>query len=256
MGLLRDWHRRRILRRATLPDDDAWRAARRRLPLLENLSPEEERRLRELTLLFLHEKRFSGAHQFQVEERHRLRIALQAVLPLLQLGPDWWGGWREVILYADEFIVDQEQQDEAGVVHRYREVRSGESWQHGPLVLSWADVQSGGRLDGYNVVIHEMAHKLDGQSGALDGMPPLHRGMSARRWIEVFTAAYDELNQLLDAGAETLLDPYAAEAPAEFFAVVSESFFETPWFLADYYPEIYQQLSLFYRQDPRQRLGY
>lgn len=255
MGFLRDWRRRRLLEKATLADEP-WRQARRRLPLLANLSPEEEQRLRELVLLFLHEKRFSGAHGLAVELHHRLLIALQAALPLLGLGPDWWDDWREVILYADEFVVDQEEQDEAGVVHRYREARSGESWHRGPLILSWTDVRSGGRLDGYNVVIHEMAHKLDGRTGSLDGMPPLHRGMSGRRWIEVFTAAFEEMNAILDAGAETLLDPYAAEAPAEFFAVVSESFFETPWFLADYYPELYEQLTLFYRQDPRRRLEY
>jgi MtfA peptidase len=255
MGLYRDWRRRRILRTATLPDD-AWRQARRRLPLLDNLSAEEASRLRDLALLFLHEKRFSGAHGLQIEPHHRLPIALQAVLPILHLGPDWLDDWREVILYADEFIVDQQEQDAAGVVHQYREARSGESWHRGPLILSWADVRSGGHLDGYNVVIHEIAHKLDGRSGDLDGMPPLHRGMSARRWIDAFTTAYDELNQLLDAGAETLLDPYAAEAPAEFFAVVSESFFETPHFLAAYYPALYEQLALFYRQDPRQRLEY
>ena len=122
------------------------------------------------------------------------------------------------------------------------------------MILSWADVEAGQERDGYNVVIHELAHKLDMLDGAANGCPPLHAGMSPQRWAAVFSAAYDDLCRRVDAHEETAIDPYASESPAEFFAVASESFFERPDLLQADYAELYEQLVAFYRQDPLARL--
>ena len=108
-------------------------------------------------------------------------IALQACLLTLQLDEASYRGWSEIILYPDEFLRDLEEIDEAGVVHRSRDILAGESWHGGPLVLSIADVETSGQADGVNVVLHEFAHKLDMLNGDANGFPPLHRGMDAAR---------------------------------------------------------------------------
>jgi Mlc titration factor MtfA (ptsG expression regulator) len=142
--------------------------------------------------------------------------------------------------------------DAAGVVHEYDDSVLGEAWEGGPVLLSWFD--SPAATAGINVVIHEFAHKLDMTNGAVDGMPALHAGMTRDEWVAAFEPAYEDFCRRVDIaeirGEETLLDPYGAEHPAEFFAVMSEAFFEAPALLRHEYPAVYAQLQRFYRQDP------
>mgnify|MGYP002064158200 CR=1 FL=1 len=141
------------------------------------------------------------------------------------------------------------------LVHRYREARSGEAWERGPLILSWADADQGRNYDGWNVIVHEAAHKLDALDGGTNGKPPLHANMRVEDWSRDFHAAYEDLERRVDAGLEPPIDDYALESPAEFFAVASEAFFEAPDLLEAAYPAVYHQLREFYRQDPLARLG-
>ena len=182
----------------------------------------------------------------------RVVIALQACVLILNLDYDWYSGWESVIVYPDEFVTDYEYVDEAGVVHRVNDAMAGEALSHGPVLLSWADVEASADWHGagMNLVVHEFAHKLDMLTGDADGAPPLHAGMLRERWHRVFTAAYEDFCKRVDAGEDTAIDPYASEAPAEFFAVGSEVFFAEPELLAEEYPEVYAQLAEFYRQDP------
>lgn len=248
---MRDWRRRRILQRHAI-DDALWHATATGLPLLAGLDDRGLDRLRELATLFLHAKRFVGAHDLEVDPAKRVAIAAQACLPVLGLGIDWLDGWTSVILYAESFFVDREEADEDGVVHSGREERSGEAWHRGPLVLSWADAAPGAVPfgDGTNVVVHEIAHKLDMRDGDANGCPPLHREMDRSRWRKSFEAAYQALCDDVDGGIATWIDPYAAETPGEFFAVVSEHFFTAPRELRIEAPEVYAQLATFYRQNP------
>ncbi|CRI64769.1 conserved hypothetical protein, MtfA-like [Thiocapsa sp. KS1] len=225
------------------------------LPLLDELTDEETRRLADLALLFLRDKRLDPAQGLALTDAMRLAIALQACLPVLELGLDWYSGWYAVIVYPEEFVPEREVVGDDGVVWTEREAKSGEAWEQGPIILSWADVEAGMERDGYNVVIHELAHKLDMRDGAANGCPPLHAGMSPKVWAETFSAAYENLCLRVDAGEETPIDPYATESPAEFFAVLSETFFELPDLLYAEYPKVYEQLRDFYRQDPLIRLG-
>lgn len=253
MFSLRNWRRRRLLRQYPLADE-LWSAVTAELPVLDGLDVRALEELRVLATIFLREKSFEPAHDLEITPKMRLCIAAQASLPVLRLGLDWYRGWSSVIVYPGEFVHRREDVDEAGIVHEWEEVRSGESWEYGPVILSWADVEASGRRDGYNVVIHELAHKLDMLNGEPNGFPPLPHHMDAREWHRIFTAAFDDLNRRLDGGGDSALDPYAAEHPAEFFAVVSEYFFETPRLLYDAYPAVYAQLNAFYRQDPLRRL--
>jgi hypothetical protein len=254
MWPFRQLRRKKILREALLAEPP-WLQALADLPILSGLNEGEQRRLRELATLFLHEKIFEPVRDLVLTETMRVSIAAQACLPILNLGPAWFDGWRTVIVYPGEFIRRREQFDDIGVMHEWEEIISGESWRLGPMILSWADVEASGLGEGYNVVIHEMAHKLDLLNGEVNGFPPLHRGMNARAWNEAFTAAFDDLNAQLDTGAEPLIDDYAAEDPGEFFAVLSEYFFERPGLINAEYPAVYAQLCAFYRQDPAARLA-
>lgn len=227
-----------------------WAEAFARVPVLAHWPADDRARLRTLATQFLAEKTIEPVHGLLVEPTRRLSLALQAALPVLNLGLDWYRSWHAVVLYPDEFRSRFEEIDEAGVVHEIEDWRGGESWAAGPLILSLADVEAGGQGDGYNVVIHECAHKLDQLDGDANGCPPLHAGMDRAAWREAFSGAFRDLGRRSRRRLHTVLDPYAAESPGEFFAVASEAFFDDAPRLARGYPGVYQQLCAFYRQDP------
>ena len=254
MGWLRDWRRSRVLKQGAL-DPDLWRAAVDRYPFIHALSDAELARLADLTMLFLHEKAIHGAGGMSVRDEMRIAIGAQASLLILNLGLDYYRGWVEIIVYPDEFVAEFEYTDEAGIAHRVEEPMTGEAWERGPVILSWADAQAAGRGLNYNVVIHEFAHKLDMLNGDANGFPPLHAGMERARWADAFTAAYADFCRKVDSGEEIVIDDYAAQNPAEFFAVMSEAFFESPQHLRESYPDVYDQMARFYRQDPAARIA-
>jgi Mlc titration factor MtfA (ptsG expression regulator) len=250
MGWLRNWRRRRLLAHHRV-DDALWDAVLRSLPFLRGLSRNERQRLRDLALLILVEKEFSGARGLELDDAMRLSIAVQAALPVLALGLDRYDAWSEIVVHPGDFRVRVTETDEHGVVHEFDDERAGEAWQGGPVVLSWDAARHAPEM---NVVIHEFAHKLDMANGEADGLPPLHPGMDRRAWTEAFRVAYEGFCDAVDRGRETWLDPYAGEAPGEFFAVLSERFFTEPSETRRRYPDVYEQLRRFYRQDPAARL--
>lgn len=247
-------HMLRLLKRFRhhRPDPQAiaaplWQPVEAGQPWLDRLVHADRDRLRKLALSFLEGKTFAGAQGFEVDNTVRLSIALQACLPVLNLGLDAYAGWQGIIVYPGDFVIPRRMIDEDGVLHEYEEDALGEAWAGGPVVLSWFDDPQ--TLAGINVVIHEFAHKLDMLNGEADGLPPLHAGMSEDKWLNTLDTAFDDFCHRIDAGEETVLDPYAAEHPAEFFAVCSESFFTDPRSLRASFPLFYRQLALFYRQD-------
>lgn len=252
MWSLREWRRRRLLQRSPLAEHD-WRSVLATLPLLHGLSTDEQRRLHELVILFRHAKSLEAAGGLVLDDTMTLWIAVQACLPILNLGLDYYADWVAVIVYPDHFRVEHEYVDAAGVVHREQHWRAGEAWQRGPLILSWPDVAQAAAGNGNNVVIHECAHKLDLLTGSANGRPPLHRDMVPEAWSTAFSTAYADLGERLAAGLDTVLPPYAATSPGEFFAVASEVFFACPLDLETTYPTVYGQLRAFYRQDPSRR---
>jgi len=250
------WRRRRLLARNAL-DPALWAGVCARLPILDGLDAQELQRLAEGCVLFLHSKRLTALGGLQLDDEARVALAAQACLPLLHLPEaDWYRGFHELVLYPGDFLSPQRYRDEAGVEHVWDDARSGEAWQQGPVILAWPGVAESGGWAGYNLVIHELAHKLDMLDGDANGLPPLHHDMRVKDWADALQGAYDDLNRQLDADpeAQTAIDPYAAENPAEFFAVTSEYFFSAPDLLAAAYPQVYRQLARFYRQDPLTRL--
>lgn len=251
---LRNWRDRRILQRSSITPAQ-WDAAFAGLPLLRGLDDDEQRRLREMVILFCHRKSFEGAQGLVVTQPMALIIALQACLPALELGLGVYQGWSSIIVYPSGFAPRRLYQDEFGVEHDLRDELSGEAWEQGPVLLSWDDADRAGQLDGFNLVIHEFAHKLDMQNGEANGFPPLHADMDRGAWTRIFSAGFEDFVRRCDAGEDMGIDCYAATSPAEYFAVLSEVFFERPDLLQGHYPSVYAQLRLYYRQDPLQRLS-
>ena len=228
-----------------------WQATLVHYHFLRCLSPAEKQALKALCETFLAEKEFSGAHGLPLTDALCVAIAAQACLPILHLGLEAYRDWVGIVVYPDEFVVARQIEDEDGIVHEFDDVLAGEAWSGGPVVISWRDAATD-RGD-YNVVIHEFAHKLDMQNGEADGVPALPPDLSRQHWEEVLFAAYDDFCARVDGAEDTRLDPYAAEHPAEFFAVISEAFFGAPALVAADYPALYALLQRYYRQDPLAR---
>lgn len=239
------------------PDMGTWQTQLARVRLFAGLTGSEQLRLRQLAECFLHEKHIELVGGLTLDGDQRLLLAGLACLPVLELGLDAYDNWQTLIVYPRRFIPGQSEVDAVGVVHP-PQPRVGEAWPGGPVILSWKDLERDLKGDWdypMNVIIHEMCHQLDGRSGGFDGMPPLPHGIERRVWIREFTAAFLALRARLDQGLEPGWDPYAAEAPAEFFAVAGECFFVAPDRLLGGHPRIYQLLKEYFRQDPYQRIG-
>ncbi|CAM4149779.1 zinc-dependent peptidase [Kerstersia similis] len=253
---------------------ELWEATLQAAPYLATLDPQERAQLLQRAAWLLASKTINGAQGLSIDNQIRLTIAAQACLPILHLPVELYAGWDEIIVYPSGFLIPRQDADAIGVVHEYMEEAAGQAWDGGPVLLSWDDTVAPGS-PGFNVVIHEFAHKLDLYAGDADGTPWLeaHAGLAPRRWREILTEALEALRVQLDeiettlppdldpdspeadAWYETLpLDPYAATDEAEFFAVSSEAFFVDPWRLAQAMPAWYEQLSRYYRQDPRNRI--
>ena len=246
-----------------------WRDATAGYAFVQTLGAEENRRLRLIAADFLSRKVIHGAAGLEINDLIRVQIAAQACILVLELGVEYFDGWSEIIVYPGQFVPEREVVDEIGLVHTTRDPLAGEAWLGGPVVLSYEDVAKSSDPayagQGYNVVIHEFAHKLDMLNGEPNGFPPMQKGMNREDWKQAFMAAYLAFCEQVDRadareqhdGGKALdalaLDPYASESPAEFFAVISEAFFETPRAIADAFPAVYEQLTLFYRQRPATR---
>lgn len=241
----------RVLARRAIPEA-LWQLTLARLPFLANRSQDDLAELRRLASLFLDEKEFTGAGGLRVDDAMAVCIAAQAVLPVLRFGLAPYRGFVGLVVHPDEVVAQREVMDDDGVVHAWDEVLTGEAMAGGPVMLSWTDVaDSGESADwGYNVVIHEFAHVLDMGDGEPDGVPPLPSAAEREAWIAVLDPAFEQFCAAVDAGHETLLDPYGATSVDEFFAVASETFFVKPKQLRAEHPDLYGLLARYFRQDP------
>ena len=252
-----------------------WDLALNELTFVRRLAGTADPEFRRLCGRLLATKVMTGAGGLQLTAPIQINLAVQACLPIQHLGIDWYRGWSGIVVYPSEFRADRRVQDESGLVHEFSETVAGESWDGGPVIVSWPDADhgSGAPEFAFNVVIHEFAHKLDLLNGEADGLPHLdrrlHAGLDPGRWRQILDEAFDRFNAALDLielqlpdhvdpessaadayYARLPLDPYAAQDTAEFFAVSSEAFFVEPSRLREAFPAWYGLLSDFYRQDP------
>ncbi len=245
------WKTKEASHGAEFPWEDALN-----IPVLANLSLDEQEKLVQLADRFLQQKRLVALQSFELDALKNARISLIFCLPVLELGLEWLDGFHEVLIYPAPFVVDDEWEDGIGLVHSQRVVQSGQSFQQGPIVLNWLDIQDSFDASGFNLIIHEVAHKLDTRNGdRANGIPfiPL-REVAA--WEHDLHAAMDNIQDEIDLVGESAasIDAYAATDPAECFAVLSEYFFSAPELFAPRFPALWQRFCQFYGQDPLSRL--
>lgn len=254
LGALRRWREQRAVERHAIPDA-LWQLTLLRYPFLARRSDADLAELRRLCSLFLSAKEFHGVGGFQVSDEVAVAVAAQACLPVLRLGLAWYDGFVGIVMHEGEVVAQRSVQDEDGVVHEYDEELAGEAMEGGPLMLAWTAIATSpdpaqfGPDEVFNVVIHEFAHVIDMRDGLADGVPPLE-GEARERWITVIDAEWERFCARVDAGEETLIDPYGAEAVEEFFAVAVEAFFVAPAAMRAEEPALYALLAGFFRQDP------
>jgi MtfA peptidase len=259
------WQRQRRQQLGMRPFPAAWRKLlQRQFPLYNHLPHPLQKRLQAMVQVFVAEKPIVGCQGLEVTDDMRVLVAAQACLPVLALhaspqGVHPYPDLRQILLYPDAFVVQAKRNEPGGVVSEEREVRLGESWQEGVVVLSWPEAKAGARSGQWeaqgvdavqNVVLHEFAHQLDQETGPANGAPLLRKGQSAQTWAHVFQRAFDDLRWLADAGEPTLLDAYGATAPEEFFAVATEAFFMSPRRLKEQHAELYGQLQTYFGLNP------
>ena len=201
--------------------------------------------------IFLDEKNFVGCAGLQISDEIRITVAGNACLLLLGRDKRCFPGFTSILVYPDTYVAKEVKYD-GQVEINDDSVRAGESWRRGPVVLSWADVMRGSldHSEGHNVVLHEFAHKLDEENEIMDGLPVLRESSDYTEWAEILSKEYESLLIRVDKGTNTVIDEYGAVSPSEFFAVVTESFFEKPVQMKNELPDLYQQLRKFYDLDP------
>ena len=244
--------RRRRLRERPFPP--AWRKIlERRVPYVRRLPPELLRELEGHIQVFVADKQFIGCAGFEVTDEARVVIAAQACLLVLHRRGEHFPKVRDILVYPGPFVVERVQPaGTPGLMQEHRSERSGESWTHGQVVISWDDALAGAADpdDGHNVVIHEFAHQLDQWKGQANGAPWLGRRDRYPQWSRVMHEEYARLRYQAAAAEPSLFSFYGATSPAEFFAVVSEVFFEQPREMAAMHPALYGELRTLYRVDP------
>lgn len=243
--------RRRKLRELPLPDA-WWSAIDRNVPYARTLSAEDRRELAGSVQILLAEKNFEGCGGLVLTDEIRVTIAAQAAVLLLHRETDYYASLKSVLVYPSAYVARSNAVQPDGTIRETPQARLGESWTRGAVVLSWSDVQSGAAdpRDGHNVVFHEFAHQIDGEDGAMDGSPALPSRARYREWARVLGGEYEQLVARIHDGHRSVIDGYGATNSAEFFAVVTEAFFERPNALRNKHAALYDELVAFYRQDP------
>ncbi len=234
-----------------------WRAILgEHVPYLEVLTDDERRRLEARIQVFLDEKHFEGCGGLALTEAIRVVIAAYACLPLINRETDYYPNVVSVLVYPDTFLAPDEGAQPDGTVLAEPDPRDGESWDWGTVIIAWERFLARYEAAGpNNLILHEFAHQLDLENGEVDGAPLLEDADQYDEWARVCRREYERLTAAAEGNEPTLLDPYGAEEPGEFFAVLVETFFEAPVALREAHPSLYRIMSKYLRQDPAARLS-
>jgi hypothetical protein len=246
-------HRRAKL--ANQPFPPAWlEIIEMNVPIYHRLSKADREELQGHILIFLAEKNFEGCGGLELTDEIKVTIAAQACILLLHRETDYYPGLYSILVYPGAYIAKGRVEFAPGQFAETEQVRLGESWKRGALVLSWDNIRANaeGVRGGHNVVLHEFAHQLDTEDGHANGAPPLPSRSMYPSWARALQKGFSRLRKEAEEGRSSVLDEYGASDPAEFFAVATECFFEVPVQLQREYPELYEQLKLYFQQDPAQ----
>lgn len=247
---LKKRRRRQLL---TQPFPAQWvRIIENNVPYYRRLSGADQKELQGHIQVFIAEKHFEGCGGLEITDQIRVTIAAQACILLLHRATNYYPGLYSILVYPSAYVVKSHKELTPGTITEGSQVRLGESWKRGVLVLAWDHVQASAAdiHDGHNVVLHEFAHQLDTENGVANGAPVLPRRSMYVAWARILGKDYQRLREDAEYGRESVLDQYGATNPAEFFAVATECFFEKPREMRSSHPELYAELSLYYQQDP------
>jgi hypothetical protein len=250
MLILKNWRRRRLSQKAF---PKPWlQIIETNVPFYKSLPDEDKKELLRHILIFINEKHFEGCGGLKITDEIRVTIAAQACILLLHRKTDYYPGLSSILVYPQAYVAPVTEHLPGGVVAEGLDVRLGESWHRGSVVLSWDDVRCGAadRHDGHNVVFHEFAHQLDDSGARGDSTPAFQDHSSYTAWARILQRDFEKLRSDVELNRRTFLNEYGATNPAEFFAVATEYFFEKPKELKKLYPELYRELKFFYQQDP------
>jgi Mlc titration factor MtfA (ptsG expression regulator) len=244
---------RRRQRLRAQPFPQAWLAIlQKNVPYYAKLPEADRKELEGHIQVLAAEKNFEGCGGLLMTEEIQVTIAAQAGILLLHREPHYYPGLYSILVYPHAFVTEGYEELAPGYRLETEQVHLGESWQQGSLILSWDDVRAGAAdiHDGHNVVFHEFAHQLDTEDGHADGAPVLPRRSMYIAWARILSREFEKLREDKRRGHHFLLNQYGATNAAEFFAVATEYFFEKPRQMQDKQPELYEELKMFYQQDP------
>ncbi len=249
----RHWRENRRINKMGFTTEQ-WERAIADWPVMLRYQAAEREKLRSMAFRFIARKNFAGGSGFQFTDAMLLKIATMACVPILHLGLHWYDRWQTVIIYEGGFVPNRPYRTNDGIVHSESPHLSGEAWYRGPVILSWQAVTESGphayNGKASNVVIHELAHKLDMLRDGANGAPPMHPDMQPGEWHAIFTKAWNRLQHDFEGYRDLPINDYGLTSPAEFFAVCSETFFESPKYMQEHMPAVYRLLCQFYRQQP------
>jgi Mlc titration factor MtfA (ptsG expression regulator) len=243
--------KRKELREQPFPAE--WTAiVERNVAYYSLLAVQDQHELQGHISVFLAEKSFEGCGGLEMTDEVRVTIAAFACILLLHRETDYYPRLDSILVYPRPFVAEKTSRGPGKFVIKGEEVRVGESWTSGAVILAWSDVRESVMYphDGHNVIFHEFAHQLDAENSAADGFPVVEDEDVAEEWSQAFTDAYEQLLDDIEQGRETIIDEYGAESPPEFFAVVTETFFELPIELQEEQPALYDALKHYFQQDP------
>jgi len=243
--------RRNRLQAQTFPAP--WRVIlQRNIPYYERLTLTERQELHGDIQVFIAEKNFEGCGGLEITEEIKVTIAAYACILLLNRQHDFYPRLQSILVYPDAYPVPVLRIVPGNIAVEGHEMHAGESWRTGAVVLSWNHVlrRPSAVPEGRNVALHEFAHQIDQENGFVDGAPDLSTSSQYATWARVLGNEFATLSRQTAAEQPTLIDKYGATEPAEFFAVVTEYFFEKSLQLQQRHPELYEELKRFYRQDP------
>ncbi|WP_138431250.1 zinc-dependent peptidase [Fodinibius saliphilus] len=256
MFSFKKWQRKRLMQK-NFPEQ--WRPIlRQQVPYVKHLPPELKQKLKGLINIFIKEKSFEGCAGLKITDEIRITVAAQACILLLGIEDlsSFYEGLRSVLIYPETYVARVKSNRNSFFVEEGYQRRHGEAWSRGHVVLAWDEVKKGASdiNDGQNLVFHEFAHQLDYDYGATSEIEANSNDSTFLSWGWVVGKEYNKLLKAIKKNQHTLIDEYGATNLAEFFAVVTENFFERPQALQQKHPELYQQLKRFYQQDPAKYL--
>ncbi|MFZ6847352.1 zinc-dependent peptidase [Undibacterium sp. RuRC25W] len=230
------------------------RILRKNLPEYSRMPTDLQMQLKRRIRQFLYQKKFVGCGDLEITDEIRVTIAGKACMLLLNRPSEVYPKLTHILVYSAAFVAPRQQMLSGGIVTHTNQGLSGESWSDGRVILAWDQVLHGAHneLHGQDVVMHEFAHQLDSETGQTNGAPLLSSAAAYRAWSQVMEREYESLlHAIQHHHHHTVIDPYGATNPAEFFAVSTEAFFKKSTELAQHHPALYEQLRSFYQVEPR-----